>query len=358
MKTPKGIKQISFSLLTDKYGDMRDMTVNLGGGDECLVRKTESTICHFESDPFNLDGCKIKELEEQWGWKVDPKLSYSFRIYTNDAWVADQLKSYIRRKFGVVCAKAPYSSEVVLAKHASKLDDHLRQFLPRLPQIREDYFNNPPPPPPDKLQNPRHTPPSNEKRRCELCSETLIGIGDSHSNHMKNCHYTGPNAFPCDLCPCTFQTTASRKIHRGLFHQGAEPQKRNTFGIVDISDENAAKCDVHLDLIPSEKGSKAAKYRCMWRGQGGEECGTTLAGLTISRDHICSHLGLKPYKCPASGCNFVSSSFSRAVRHFRNSHEGRESEEEEVNEQDEEPPEKKTKPSAKPQQTKGTRQSY
>lgn len=91
-------------------------------------------------------------------------------MYTDESWVADQLKYVTRRKFGVVCAEAPYSAEIVLAEHKEKIYDHLRKFLPRLPQLREEYFNNPPPPPPDKLENARLPPPVQEKLKCELCS--------------------------------------------------------------------------------------------------------------------------------------------------------------------------------------------
>lgn len=39
---------------------MRDMTVNLGPAQVCLIVKTESIISHFNSDALDLDGCKVK----------------------------------------------------------------------------------------------------------------------------------------------------------------------------------------------------------------------------------------------------------------------------------------------------------
>ncbi|XP_021948781.1 uncharacterized protein LOC110846369 [Folsomia candida] len=350
----KKLTQIYFSLLTDKHGDMRDMTVNKGPASTCLIVKTESVVGNFNSNALDLDGCKVKELEEQWGWKVDPKLTYSFHIYTDDSWVADQLRFRIRRKFGVVCAKAPYSSEVVLAKYAEKIDAHLRQFLHRLPQIREDYFNNPPPPPPEKLQNPRPLPPSQERRKCVLCGEVIQGIASGHLQHMISSHYS--DAFPCNLCPCSFATPASRHSHRAMYHPGTEPPKRNTFGIPDINEEDAAKCDALMELLPLEEGSKAIKYRCIWGRDSGRECGKMHTGLLVSREHACSHLGLKPHTCPASGCYYSSSFYSTTVKHYKNEHQGEEVEDKDSEEQDDEPPDKKTKSSAQPRQS-STRKS-
>ncbi|XP_035705415.1 uncharacterized protein LOC118434911 [Folsomia candida] len=306
--------QIYFSLLTDKYQDVRDMTVNVGPARTCLISITEKITSQFNSDALDLEGCKVKELYEQWGWKVDPALTYSFHIYSDDSWVADQFRFRIRRKFGVVCAKAPYTSEVVLAKHAEKIDDHLRQFLHRLPQIRQDYFNKPPPPPPEQLQNPLPRPPPQEKRSCKFCGAVLVGVGTDDFNHMKTSHYSGPNAISCDLCPCTFATPTSRKSHRAKYHPGAKPQKRNTFGIPDINEEDAGKCDALIEIVPLEEGSNLTKYRCTW----GRECDKIKNGLASSREHVCAHLGLKPHICPASGCTYSSSFYGGTVVHYKN----------------------------------------
>ncbi|OXA58155.1 zinc finger protein 595 [Folsomia candida] len=209
------------------------------------------------------------------------------------------------------------------------MDAHLRQFLHRVPQIREDYFNHPPPPPADKLQNPRPLPPPQEKRLCKLCSAAVSKPGNTH---MRTSHYSGPDALSCDLCPCTFATQDCRKRHRSRYHPGTEPPKRNTFGIPDINQEDAGKCDVFLELLPLEEGSKSTTYRCLWA-----ECGKLNKGITTSREHACTHLGLKPHTCPAPGCNYSSSFFGTTVRHYKNLHGG-----------DDEPPEKMTRSSGQP----------
>lgn len=73
----------------------------------------------------------------------------------------------------------------MLAKHTGTIYEHLRKFLPRLPQIREDYFNNPPPPPPDKLENARPPPPMQEERKCELCRVVFTKNHVTPAQHME-----------------------------------------------------------------------------------------------------------------------------------------------------------------------------
>ncbi|OXA63181.1 uncharacterized protein LOC110841767 [Folsomia candida] len=338
----KKLTQVHFSLLTDGHGDMRDMTVNKGAAGYCLVKSTTSIVKMFNSDALDLDGCKVKELEAQWGWKVNPEMTYSFHMYTDDDWVADQLKYLIRRKFGVVCANAPYSSEVVLAEHKEKIYDHLRQFLPRLPQIREDYFNNPPPPPPDKLENARPAPPLQEKLKCNLCGAVICL---TFAEHMNVSHYSGPNALDCDLCPCTFETVTSMKNHRSRNHVGAEPQQRSKFGIRDMSAEVKRKCDAQLERIPLGEGTTKTKYGCIWVRENGQKCGQVCVGSTNSREHVCTHLRLKPYTCPLTGCSYASASFKGVVRHYQ--HEGEEEDDEKSEDHEEEksedPPKKQRK---------------
>ncbi|XP_021945560.1 uncharacterized protein LOC110843824 [Folsomia candida] len=340
----KKLAEIYFSLLIDRHGAMRDMTVNKGGEGKCLVDKTEKIVSMFNNDALDLDGCKIKELEQQWGWKVIPEMSYSFHIYTDDSWVADQLKSLIRRKFGVVCAKAPYTAEVVLAKHKEKIYDHLRQFLPRLPQIREDYFNRPPPPPPDKLENARPLPPLQNRPSCQLCGVMIRSYYKSIKDHMDLCHYSGPNALTCDLCSCSFAIAANLRTHHFKHHAGAKPQKRTRFGIVDISDEDAQNCDVHLDSIPQEEGSKKTRYRCTWVRENKQECGQLTSGISNAREHVCTHLKLRPYTCPMPGCTHSAGAYNTVVRQFKAIHEGQEEQDDEENDEpQDEPPKKKTK---------------
>ncbi|XP_021952510.2 uncharacterized protein LOC110849411 [Folsomia candida] len=349
----KNLTQIYFSLLLDRHGDMRDMTVNKVTGDVCLVSMAGLVTSNFNSDPLNLDGCKVKELEQQWGWKVVSKRTYSFHIYSDDSWVADQLKSVIRRKFGVLCARDPYSAEVVLAKHTGTIYEHLRKFLPRLPQIREDYFNNPPPPPPDKLENARPPPPMQEERKCELCRVVFTKNHVTPAQHMEICHYSGPNALTCDLCPCSFATSSSLHVHRGNTHVGAEPQKRSVYGIPDFSDEDTGKCDAHFESIPLEEGSKATKYKCTWVGENGQKCGKVNNGLNPTREHACTHLNLKPFTCPATRCPYSSSFYNNVVRHFKGQHEGQQDQDdEESDEQPDEPPKKKKKSQVQPYKRK------
>lgn len=54
------LAEIYFSLLIDRHGAMRDMTVNKGGEGKCLVDKTEKIVSMFNNDALDLDGCKIK----------------------------------------------------------------------------------------------------------------------------------------------------------------------------------------------------------------------------------------------------------------------------------------------------------
>ncbi|OXA64595.1 uncharacterized protein LOC110841676 isoform X2 [Folsomia candida] len=338
----KDLSQIYFCLLIDTYGDMRDMSVNKGVADICLVGQTETISSKFKSDALDLDGCKVKELEQQLGWKVEPTLTYSFHIYSDDAWVADQLKYKIRRRFGVVCSKAPYTAELVLSKHAETIDNHLRQFLKRIPEIREDYFNNPPPPPPEKLDNPRSQPPKQERLRCYLCGLVFLKHTQTLSNHLKTNHYSGIGSQQCDLCSCSFVTPASLHTHRIMVHPRAALRNRTKFGITDISEEDAGKCDAYLESVKQE-GSKRKKFKCIWKIKNKTECGILTIGLRNSRDHVCTHLQLKPYTCPEPECDYSSSFFNATVLHYQNRHEREEEEDKDSGEENDGPPEKKMK---------------
>ncbi|XP_035705017.1 zinc finger protein 525-like [Folsomia candida] len=178
-----------------------------------------------------------------------------------------------------------------------------------------------------------------------------------NTSHIKTSHYSGPNALTCDLCTCSFETQTSRQSYRSKYHPGAEPQKRNKYGIPDVSEEDAAKCGAIMELLPMEDGSKTTTYRCMWGREGGQACDRRNTGLDNSRAHACTHLGLKPHTCPASGCNYSSSFYGSTVKHYKSQHQGEEKPEEQDEKSDDEPPEKRTKSSA-PLRKLNTRKTY
>lgn len=77
-------------------------------------------------------------------------------------------------------------------------------------------------------------------------------------------------------------TAASLRIHRNVTHPGAESLKRTKYGIPDINEEDAGKCDTLLQIVQQE-GSNRKKFKCLWRRENGNECGKVTIGLNDSR---------------------------------------------------------------------------
>ncbi|XP_021955473.1 zinc finger protein 91 isoform X3 [Folsomia candida] len=186
------------------------------------------------------------------------------------------------------------------------------------------------------------------KIHCHQCDQDIPA--SNISRHMKTCHNPS-HQFPCRFCTCRFVVAYGRMVHevknhpanvaahgpsqvktamklkKKLIRRPAAPApptptkvktEPNSARFIDakqlvpiMTKEQKAACDSHIKKLGKGVNDSKARFQCTI-------CKKTFLGSRNASDHLNSHYGLKPFKCPL--CDYYFSFRSNVVRHIKTCH--------------------------------------
>lgn len=172
---------------------------------------------------------------------------------------------------------------------------------------------------------------------CRHCTDVFSSRYhlNRHEQSKHNCKLPG-KSYSCTKCKRTFTTISSLKFHENV-HLGIRPyscsscskkftsasvlrdHKKNIHGEVKPFQchcgrtfNRKKKLELHVDSV-HEKGDKFRKYQCT-------SCDKKFHHPYSLKNHLNTHLGLKPYLCNECGSSYTTPSNLRS--HFKRVHSG------------------------------------
>ena len=135
-----------------------------------------------------------------------------------------------------------------------------------------------------------------------LCFSTLLGL------HLRG-HHSDITTWSCSHCTRQFPTYHSLYTHMHFYHREGQFKCGHD------------GCDFEVATLRSViKNHQATVHRSTLYTCDLNNCGKSFVRVSDFQNHRRCHLGLKPYLCNWTECNYASFCRSAVVRHIRSKH--------------------------------------